>query len=48
MAHGRPQAGDYDAATDQLERWPLLRDTATVPAGSWMVLRFVATNPGVW
>lgn len=45
---GRRNVGDFDPARDKLKRWPLLRDTATVPAGSWMVLRFVATNPGVW
>ncbi|KAL4427900.1 hypothetical protein ABPG75_001989 [Micractinium tetrahymenae] len=48
MGRGRPNVGDYDPTKDQLKEWPLLRDTATVPAGSWMVLRFAAANPGVW
>ncbi|CAG8595584.1 4255_t:CDS:2, partial [Dentiscutata heterogama] len=27
---------------------PIQRDTATVPAGGWTILRFVSNNPGVW
>ncbi|CAG8671084.1 5439_t:CDS:2 [Cetraspora pellucida] len=27
---------------------PIQRDTTTVPANGWTVLRFVANNPGVW
>ena len=27
---------------------PIRRDTHIVPAGTWAVLRFEATNPGVW
>ncbi|QRV84926.1 Multicopper oxidase [Ceratobasidium sp. AG-Ba] len=27
---------------------PIRRDTHVIPAGSWAVLRFEATNPGVW
>ncbi|CAG8466554.1 10481_t:CDS:2, partial [Cetraspora pellucida] len=27
---------------------PIQRDTVTVPANGWTVLRFVANNPGVW
>ncbi|CAG8505887.1 15998_t:CDS:2 [Dentiscutata heterogama] len=27
---------------------PIQRDTTTVPAGGWAVLRFVSDNPGVW
>ncbi|KAF0358077.1 multicopper oxidase [Gigaspora margarita] len=27
---------------------PIQRDTATIPAGGWAILRFVSNNPGVW
>jgi hypothetical protein len=27
---------------------PIRRDTHVIPANSWAVLRFEATNPGVW
>lgn len=27
---------------------PPFRDTATLPQGGWVVLRFVADNPGEW
>ncbi|CAG8787163.1 4182_t:CDS:2, partial [Cetraspora pellucida] len=27
---------------------PIQRDTATVPANGWTILRFVSNNPGTW
>jgi hypothetical protein len=27
---------------------PIRRDTHVIPANTWAVLRFEATNPGVW
>jgi len=27
---------------------PLARDTILIPAYSWLVLRFITDNPGVW
>ena len=27
---------------------PPFRDTVTLPQGGWVVLRFVADNPGLW
>ncbi|RIB27004.1 extracellular multicopper oxidase [Gigaspora rosea] len=27
---------------------PIQRDTITVPAGGWLIVRFVSNNPGVW
>ena len=27
---------------------PVLRDTTTLPAGGWTLIRFVANNPGIW
>jgi FtsP/CotA-like multicopper oxidase with cupredoxin domain len=27
---------------------PPLRDTATLPQGGWVVIRFKADNPGLW
>lgn len=47
MAQGRPNAGTYNPSTP-LNPTPILRDTATVNAGSYLVLRFVASNRGVW
>lgn len=40
--------GVYDPATAQLNTQnPPFRDTATLPKNGWVVLRFVADNPGV-
>jgi len=45
--------GTFDPATD----WdnptlnfhnPMLRDTATIPPGGWLFIRFLANNPGAW
>lgn len=47
MAQGRPNAGTYNPSIP-LNPTPILRDTATVNAGSYLVLRFVASNRGVW
>ncbi|CAG8444971.1 19158_t:CDS:2 [Dentiscutata erythropus] len=27
---------------------PIQRDTATLPAGGWIIARFVSNNPGIW
>ena len=41
--------GHYDPATAALNTAnPPLRDTATLPQNGWVVLRFVADNPGLW
>jgi FtsP/CotA-like multicopper oxidase with cupredoxin domain len=46
MAAGAPDAGDY---TDDVPLQPtIIRDTVTVNAGSYLVLRVIAENPGVW
>lgn len=46
MAAGAPEAGDY---TDDVPLQPtLIRDTVTVNSGSYLVLRVIAENPGVW
>ena len=47
MAHGPPNAGTFNSSIP-LSPTPVLRDTATVNAGSYLVLRFVASNRGVW
>ncbi|CAG8672696.1 15741_t:CDS:2, partial [Dentiscutata heterogama] len=36
---------DYDSVNTKN---PIERDTATVPAGGWLIARFVSNNPGVW
>lgn len=49
LAQGKPDAGKFDPATDKLNFVnPLLRDTATIAATSWMAILFRADNPGVW
>ncbi|KAG1675974.1 hypothetical protein FOA52_014218 [Chlamydomonas sp. UWO 241] len=43
--------GVYNATLNEpsLNKYnPMLRDTMTLPVGSWAVLRFRADNPGVW
>ncbi len=47
MAQGRPNEGTWNPSIP-LNPTPVLRDTATVNAGSYLVLRFVASNRGVW
>ncbi|PRW33210.1 multicopper oxidase [Chlorella sorokiniana] len=47
MAQGLPNAGTWNPSIP-LNPTPILRDTATVNEGSYMVLRFVASNRGVW
>lgn len=39
--------GNYNDGV-KYETNPILRDTATVESNSYIVLRFVANNPGVW
>ncbi|CAG8465919.1 13594_t:CDS:2 [Dentiscutata erythropus] len=36
---------DYDSVNTKN---PIQRDTASVPAGGWLIARFVSDNPGVW
>ncbi|KAF0465097.1 multicopper oxidase [Gigaspora margarita] len=36
---------DYDSVNT---KDPIQRDTVTVPAGGWFIIRFVSDNPGVW
>uniref|UniRef100_A0A0A9A5S7 Plastocyanin-like domain-containing protein n=1 Tax=Arundo donax TaxID=35708 RepID=A0A0A9A5S7_ARUDO len=48
LAQGR---GNYDAARDMASYNlvdPPLRNTVVVPRLGWLVIRFVADNPGVW
>jgi len=47
LAEAPPQTGDYDNDPLDLET-PLVRDTVTVNAMSYLVIQFVANNPGVW
>lgn len=47
MARGAENEGPFNS-TIALNTTPLIRDTATVEAGSYLVMRFVASNPGVW
>ena len=47
MAVGPPNAGPYDPTTTPLQ--PLLaRDVAAVQAGSYLVIRFIASHPQLW
>jgi len=49
LAIGAPLVGDFVAENTTLETVnPLRRDTASVNPQSWIYLRFVANNPGVW
>lgn len=48
MARGLPGDGPWTPAKERLSKNPILRDTATVNAGSYLVVRFLANNPGTW
>lgn len=48
MARGRPRAGVYERDRARLTGSPMLRDTVSVNVKSYLVVRFVANNPGVW
>ncbi|CAL8133004.1 unnamed protein product [Orchesella dallaii] len=45
---GEMHAGDYDPSINQLRVDGVKRDTVVVEQGSWVVIRFVADNPGIW
>lgn len=47
-ARGNALDGDFDPAAANYFDPPPLRDTVTVAPHSYLVLRFVADNPGVW
>lgn len=47
MAQGKPDAGPWNPSTP-LNPTPILRDTVTVNEDSHLVIRFVASNRGVW
>lgn len=47
MSGGLPNAGDYNPIIHPVSG-TLARDTVTVALKSYLVLRFVATNPGAW
>jgi len=49
LQEAAPDAGDYNAANADLNLVnPLYRDVATVNANSFLVIQFVADNPGLW
>ncbi|CAL8133006.1 unnamed protein product [Orchesella dallaii] len=45
---GEMHAGDYDPSIHQLRVDGVKRDTVVVQQRSWVVIRFVADNPGIW
>jgi hypothetical protein len=48
MARGAEGDGPWEPKKEPLSKTPILRDTVTVNAQSYAVLRFVADNPGTW
>jgi len=49
LQEAAPDAGDYNAANADLNLVnPLYRDVATVNPNSFLVIQFVADNPGLW
>lgn len=48
MAQGPAEAGAYDAATGGELKPLFVRDVAVVQAGSYIVIRFTSSNPGLW
>lgn len=45
---GEPGEGDYSPERHRLNRNGLRRDTVMVQEWSWLVIKFIADNPGVW
>ncbi|KAF2637314.1 multicopper oxidase 1 [Massarina eburnea CBS 473.64] len=41
-------AGSWDGTDASLRKTPMRRDTVTIPANGYIVIRFIANNPGVW
>jgi len=48
LAQGAPGAGDFNASVVLNTNNPVKRDTVSVNPQSWIYVRFVANNPGVW
>lgn len=48
LGRGPTNAGDYDPLSDTLNLSGVRRDTVVVNTQSWLVLRFITNNPGVW
>jgi hypothetical protein len=48
MAQGPAEAGAYDATTSGELKPLFVRDVAVVQASSYIVIRFTASNPGLW
>lgn len=48
MDAGLPNAGDFKPLPGKPLTSRYARDTATVNGNSYLVLRYVADNPGVW
>lgn len=50
LARSGDDAGAFDAEKfgAKWKKTPMRRDTVLVRPGGWVVLRFVADNPGVW
>ncbi|XP_035708126.1 iron transport multicopper oxidase fetC-like [Folsomia candida] len=48
MGAGEPGEGDYSPERHRLNRNGLRRDTVMVQEWSWLVIKFIADNPGVW
>jgi len=51
LGYGIANTGNYNSTEDEASLDyvnPLRRDTASVSANSWIYLRYIANNPGVW
>ena len=48
IARSGPNAGPYNGQTSQFPSVPSRRDTVMVQVGGYVVIRFQASNPGVW
>jgi len=49
LGQGNPNSGPFNAHEDHLNlEHPVYRDTATINGLSYLVVQFVANNPGIW
>ncbi len=48
MGEGERGDGSYDARRHTLNRDTIRRDTVLLKENSWVVIRFIGDNPGVW
>ncbi|CAB4430456.1 unnamed protein product [Rhizophagus irregularis] len=42
------EKGQFPDESEYNKRNPIVRDTVTIPGNGFLVIRFIADNPGIW